>query len=229
VNKQLLSISSLSVASLLLLASPVAQAFEQGDILVRGRIINVSPNESSSVVSADAGTPPLEPVPGSHVAVTDDTVVELDFTYMLHKNWGLELILGTSEHDVPARGSLAGAGDIINASVLPPTLTLQYHFRPDATFRPYVGLGINYTKFYDERVTGGIDLSGAEVDMDSSWGLAAQIGADYMISDDWFVNIDAKYIKIETTAHFSGTAVGAAEVDVDVDPWVFGIGIGTRF
>jgi len=133
VNKQLLSISSLAVASILLLASLITQAFEQGDLLVRGRIINVSPDESSSVVSA--GTP-LVPVAGSHVAVTDDTVVELDFTYMLHKNWGVELILGTSEHDVPARGTLAGAGEIINASVLPPTLTLQYHFRPDATFRP---------------------------------------------------------------------------------------------
>ena len=228
-NKQHLSISSLAVASILLLASPVTQAFEQGDLLVRGRIINVSPDESSSVVSHGA---PLAPIPASKVGVTDDTVVELDFTYMLHKNWGVELILGTSEHDVPAGGALAFAGDIINASVLPPTLTLQYHFRPDAKFRPYVGLGINYTKFYDERVTGGIDATGAEVDMDSSWGLAAQIGADYMINDDWFINFDAKYIKMETTAHFSGAAVvagGFAEVDVDVDPWVFGIGIGKRF
>jgi len=227
VNKQLLSISALSMASLLLLASPVTQAYEQGDWLVRGRIINVSPNETSSVVSVNGA-----PIAGSGVGVDDDTTVELDFTYMLHRNWGVELILGSSRHDVPAEGPIAGLGDIIDFRTLPPTLTLQYHFRPDGDFRPYVGLGVNYTYFFDEQVTGGLDGPGAKVKMDSSWGLAAQIGADYKINEDWFVNFDAKYIDIETTAHFKNSAPGGItsyKVDVDADPWVFGIGIGTRF
>ncbi len=227
-NKQLLSISSLSVASLLLLASPVIQAYEKGDWLVRGRIINVSPDETSSRVSLNGA-----PLAGTSVGVSDDTTIELDFTYMLHRNWGVELILGSSEHDVPAKGgAIAGFGDIINARTLPPTLTLQYHFRPDGDFRPYVGLGVNYTHFFDEKVTGSpvYDTPGSKVKMDSSWGLAAQIGADFKINDDWFINADVKYIDMSTTAHFKNVlGANRAKVDVDVDPWVFGIGIGKRF
>ncbi len=224
INQRFL-ISSVAIV-LLLLTVPVAQAYEQGDILVRGRIINVDPDDSSSVVSAGI---PLAPVANTGVGVNDDTTVELDFTYMLHRNWGVELILGSSEHDVPATGVIAGNGDIINARTLPPTLTLQYHFRPDGRFRPYAGIGINYTHFFDEKVTGGIDAPGAKVKMDSSWGLAAQIGADVSINKDWFINFDMKYIKIETTAHFKNTTLTDAEVDVDIDPFVFGVGIGRRF
>jgi len=224
-RKKSTSLLILSAAAGLLL-SPIAQAYEAGDWLVRGRIINVNPNESSSAVSV--GTP-LAPVAGSGVGVTDDTTLELDITYMISKNWGAELILGSSRHDVPAKGALAAQGDIIDARTLPPTLTLQYHFRPDAKLRPYAGIGINYTKFFDEKVTGGIDQPGAKVKMDDSWGLAAQVGVDYSINKDWFINADVKYIDMSTTAKFKNTTVGAAEVDVDVDPVIFGIGVGRRF
>jgi outer membrane protein len=210
-----------------LLAGPAAvQAYEPGDWVVRGRIINVAPDEESSLVSVDN-----VPVAGSGVTVDDDTTLELDFTYMLNKHWGMELILGTSRHDVDGDGTLAGLGGIIDAKTLPPTLTLQYHFMPDNNIRPYAGLGINYTHFYDEEVTGGLDAPGAKVEMDDSWGLAAQAGVDIAINRDWFVNFDVKYIKIDTTAKFRNTAVGGglAEVDVDIDPWIIGIGIGTTF
>ncbi len=141
----------------------------------------------------------------------------------------MELILGTSQHDVRAEGTLAGLGTVIDAWVLPPTLTLQYHFLPNGKFRPYAGLGVNYSHFYSEDVTGGLDAPGADVELESSWGVAAQIGADIAINEDWFVNLDAKYIKIDTSADFDNTTVGNAEVDVDIDPWVIGIGIGRRF
>jgi outer membrane protein len=221
--------STLLVSTSILLSSQ-AQAdgysIEAGDWLVRGRIIQVKPDDRSSTVSS--GTP-LASIAGSGVGVTDDWTPELDFTYMLHRNWGMELILGYSQHDVPARGVISGLGDIIDAKALPPTLTLQYHFLPGARFRPYAGLGINYTYFFDEKVTGGLDAPGAKVEMDDSWGLAAQVGADFSISKDWFLNADLKYIDMETRAHFKNTAVGAAQVDVDIDPWVFGVGIGYRF
>ncbi len=210
----------------LLLVSSLSQAYEQGDWLVRGRVININPNETSSVVSS--GTP-LAPIAGSSVGVTDETILELDFTYMFTKNWGGEIILGTSKHDVPALGTIAANNNIINARALPPTLTLQYHFLPDGDIRPYAGVGINYTKFFSEKVTGGIYQSGAEVEMDSSWGLATQLGVDIALDKDWFINADLKRIDMDTTAHFTGTTLGAAHVDVDIDPVIFGIGIGRRF
>jgi len=203
-----------------------AAAYEAGDWIVRGRLITINPDESSSAVSV-GGTP----IAGSGVSVNNDAVPELDFTYMLNRNWGLELILGTSQHDVKGEGTapIGGLGDIIDTNVLPPTLTLQYHFLPSNNIRPYAGVGINYTHFYDENVTGGLDAAGASVDIDDSWGLAAQAGVDVDINKDWFVNFDVKYIDINTEANFKNTTVGTVAVDVDIDPWVFGIGIGTTF
>lgn len=129
-----------------------AEGVDAGDWLVRVRGIVVSPNDDSGLVAVN-GTD----VAGSGVSVNDDVVPELDITYMLTQNWGLELILATSEHDATAQGTaLAGLGKVANANVLPPTLTLQYHFNPAGGLRPYAGVGLNYTIFYDEKVTGGL-------------------------------------------------------------------------
>ena len=71
--------------------------------------------------------------------------------------------------------------------------------------------------------------AGDSVKLDSSWGLAAQAGMDIALNQDWFINVDLKYLDIDTTAHFKNTAVGRAEIDADIDPWVFGVGLGRRF
>ncbi|MDX1491702.1 MAG: OmpW family protein [Pseudohongiellaceae bacterium] len=197
---------------------------DAGDWIVRGRIVNVSPDEQSSTIRVGGAS-----VAGSGVSVDNDTIPELDITYMLSNNLGLELILGTSQHDVHGKGTLAGLGHVIDADVLPPTLTLQYHFQPESSFRPYAGLGVNYTLFYDEKVKGGLDAPNAKVSMDASWGLAAQLGVDIDVGEDWFLNFDVKYIQMDTTAKFRNSTVGSAAVDVDIDPWVFGIGFGKTF
>lgn len=212
-------------------AAAPAMAYEAGDWLIRGRVINVNPNDDSGRLYV--GGTSL----GEGVKVDDDTVPELDITYMLTRNWGVELILGFSEHTVTSHktagavvGSL-GSRDVIDAKVLPPTLTLQYHFMPDSNIRPYVGAGINYTYFFDEKVPSksGVSAAGDSVELESSWGLAAQAGVDIALNDDWFVNLDVKYIDIDTKAKFKGTAVGSAEINADIDPFVWGIGIGRRF
>jgi outer membrane protein len=206
------------------LAAP-AMAYEAGDWLVRGRVINVNPNDDSGNLYIGGVSTGSE-----GVKVDDDTVPELDITYMLNRNWGVELILGYSEHTVKAHKSWSALGDVIDSKVLPPTLTLQYHFLPDSTIRPYVGVGVNYTYFFDEEVAGDVlDIPGAKVKLDSSWGLAAQAGVDIAINQDWFVNMDVKYIDIDTEANFSGTPVGSAKIAADIDPFVWGIGIGRRF
>lgn len=199
-----------------------ALAAESGNWIVRGRVIHVTPNDRSGEVTTLAG---------SGVGVGDDTTAELDITYMLRPNWGLELILGTTHHDLTGTGTIANLGKIGDTALLPPTLTLQYHFAPQAKMRPYAGIGVNYSKFYDEKSTNSLDtgLGGpTSIDLDNSWGLAAQAGVDMDLKNDWFVNFDLKYINIET----KGTLVTGATtrtVDVDINPWIFGIGIGKRF
>ena len=194
--------------------------------IVRLRSIHISPDDSSGDIAINNSA-----VSNSGVGVDEDTVPELDITYMITRNIGLELILATSNHTVTARGSLGALGDVINTDVLPPTLTLQYHFNPQGVIRPYVGIGVNYTKFYDEKVRGPLDIAGSDIRLDSSWGLAAQLGVDYMLENNWFINADIKYIKIDSTARFQNTPTSSdvVEVDVDIDPIIVGLGFGKRF
>ncbi len=196
-----------------------ALAYEAGDLIVRGRVISVDPQDDSSAISINGASF------GSSATVDSDIMPELDFTYMLDPHWGLELILAYTEHEVDTK--LLGLGNIAETKVLPPTLTLQYHFAPTSNIRPYVGAGINYTHFFDSEVKGGLDAPGADLDIDDSWGLAAQAGVDIDLDDTWFVNFDVKYIDIDADAHITNGS--SIKVDIDVDPIVWGIGIGRVF
>ena len=198
-----------------------AAAYEAGDLLVRGRVIVVDPHEDSGKVKLRTDG---SAIPGSGVGLDSDVTPELDFTYMLTPNWGMELILASSKHKVEGTGTLAGAGQLFDVRTLPPTLTLQYHFNTNGTIRPYVGVGLNYTTFFNEDGTSGIK----DIHLKDSWGVAANVGVDYAINKDWFVNADVKYIDMNTTATLK--ADGAPlKVDVDINPWIYGIGIGRRF
>ncbi|WP_312854381.1 OmpW/AlkL family protein [Paludibacterium denitrificans] len=109
--------------------------------------------------------------------------------------------------------------------MLPPTLTLQYHFAPEATFRPYAGVGVNYTQFYN------VGLLNNQLNVDrSSWGPALQVGADYAVTKDIFVNFDVKKLYIKTDVNVSkGALAGTKLGTLTLDPWVIGVGIGTKF
>jgi outer membrane protein len=183
-------------------ASSVASA-AQGDWLGRARVININPDASSSALNLNAST---------------ETTLELDFSYFLTGNVALELILATKQHDITSAGAPIG-----EVSLLPPTLTLQYHFAPDsASFRPYVGAGVNYTRFYDINLLGG-----AATVNNSSWGGALQIGADFPINKTFFLNIDVKKIWIDTDVKL--TATGATVANFDINPVIVGVGVGMKF
>ena len=195
---------------------------EQGDFLVRLRGIVVAPTENASDV--------LPGFPGGSVGVENAVVPELDFTYFLTDNIGAELILATSPHDLVGEGTLSGLGEIADVMVLPPTLTLQYHFNPSGKFRPYAGVGVNYTIFYSQDASDSLvaAVGPTTVDLDDTVGVAFQVGADFELSDRWFLNADIKYIQIDTTATLNSGGV-INTVDVDLDPIVAGIGVGYRF
>lgn len=204
-----------------------AQAWEAGDWLVRLRGINIDPDTSSDPINAPAlgGL-----VPGSSVRVDAAITPELDFTYMLSDHFGLELILATAEHTVSAAGAASNLGDVLDTWVLPPTLTLQYHFLPQGNVQPYIGVGANYTIFYSEDLADGFAASGDSVDLDDSFGIALQAGIDFKLDNDWFINVDVKYIDMSTDATIRNSSAGDIFVNgVDIDPWVYGIGFGKRF
>ena len=206
---------------------------------VRGRVIGIIPDDSSNDITLHAG--PAEVPLSAGVGVDAAVVPELDVTYMITPHFGVEVIAGIANHDVEIDGSdpvLGGLGvpdgtKIFDVWVLPPTVTFQYHFRPDAKFRPYVGVGANYTAFLWNDATKNLETtlaSPVDVDTSSSWGWAAQFGMDWDLNGRWFANIDVKYIDIDTTASLHVQRLGAGmRVDLDVDPWVVGAGIGYRF
>ena len=210
-----------AAAGLALAAAQPAHA-EAGDFLVRLRGIVVSPTETSS------GVNPTFPTGG--VGVSDAVVPELDFTYMLSDHVGAELILATSPHDLDGRGALAPVGKLADTMALPPTLTLQYHFMPKASVRPYVGAGINYTIFYNEDASRALEtaIGATRVSAKDSFGYAVQAGFDVDLSEKVFLNVDVKYIDIDTTATLRTGAL-VNRTDVSLDPLVFGIGLGMRF
>jgi len=166
------------------------------------RGIGIYPDDSSTI-------------PG--VSVDSAWTVELDFTYFFNPNVAVELIAATAKHQVNLNGQEIG-----KVGVLPPTLTLQYHFTQFGAFKPYVGAGINYTYFYDR------DLANNTLELGrSSWGAALQTGVDYMLDRHWSLNLDVKYIWMNTDINVQ--ASGAKAGEVDINPWVFGVGVRYRF
>ncbi len=162
-------------------------------------------------------------VAGSDLSTSNSVIPELDISYYFTDNVAAELVLGTMKADIHGEGSLAGLGQIGSTWVLPPTLTLQYHFTDLGAFKPYLGAGVNYTMFYNQDADSADDL-----DVHGAFGAALQVGADYMIDDHWGVNFDVK--KIFLKPDFDVT-VGGAKLDgtADLNPWMIGGGITYRF
>ena len=147
-------------------------------------------------------------------------VPEIDLTYFFTQHIAAELIAGTSPHDLSLKTG-AGTVDLGDSMILPPTLTLQYHFTPDQKFSPYVGAGINYTLPYAEDGAGT-----SELQADGSFGYALQAGADYWFNDTWGVNFDVKKIWVDVDASIDN---GNVRGNVELNPWVVGTGISYRF
>ncbi|WP_301090466.1 OmpW family outer membrane protein [Sphingomonas sp.] len=194
-----------------------------GDVLLRARAITVAPNERSGSI--------LPAFPGEKVRIDNSVMPEIDLTYMATDNIGVELIASTTKHHADGRtGTTGGIGRLASTWVLPPTLTMQYHFMPRSTVRPYVGAGINYTIFWNEKASPGLEaaVGRTRVHMKDSVGWAAQAGIDIDLSRKVFLNLDVKYIDIDTTARLDTAAAGTQRVRLNVDPLVFGVGLGLR-
>lgn len=197
---------------------------EAGDWILRARAIAVVPQDSSG------GIQPTFPNEG--VSVKTAYAPEVDVTYMVTNNIGLELIAATTKHSAFGKtGTTGSIGKLVDTWVLPPTLTLQYHFMPDAKFRPYVGAGINYTIFYNTRAAGSLEaaVGKTDVSMSNSFGWALQAGADIPLNEKIFLNFDVKYIDMDTTARLNTTAIGQQRVNIDINPLVIGFGVGMCF
>lgn len=213
-----------ALLSFMLVTTALPANAAQGDVLVRVRTILVAPNEKSGGI--------LPALPGETVAVGNSFMPEVDFTYMATNHLGFELVLATTKHRLSGRtGTTGGIGKLGSTWVLPPTLTAQYHFVPEGKVRPYVGAGINYTIFWNEDASKGLEAAVGKtgIRLSDSFGWAVQAGTDIDLSKKVFLNLDVKYIDMSTTARLATTAIGVQRVKVDINPVVVGVGLGFRF
>lgn len=218
-------------------APSVAMA-EAGDWVVRARAVHIQPDEDSKLGrmtnnAFGGGVPNSVLNQGAELEVESNTIPEIDISYYVTKNIALELILAVgTRHDVNiikngAVGQLVpGKHDLGSVNLLPPTLTVQWHFMPDQMFDPYVGVGVNYTRFMDN----SLDLAGNQIRVDhNSFGPAVQAGFDINLKDGWLINADVKKVWIDTDVKMN-LGTGYRKIDsLDIDPWVFGIGVGKKF
>lgn len=206
-------LAAAGLALAFLAIGPISDAIAQDSPwLVRLRGIAVIPDESSTVT-----------VIRGQVDVETDIVPELDISYFLTPNIAAELILATTTHDAKDKGSTLGNVDLGQISLLPPILTLQYHFMPEGKFRPYAGAGINYTVFYDATAPGGTVTA---IEYEDAFGYALQAGIDVSLNERWAVNFDIKKLFIETDVKINNGAINA---DLALDPWIAGMGLAYRF
>tara|TARA_B100000929_G_scaffold111153_1_gene88050 strand:- start:534 stop:1160 length:627 start_codon:yes stop_codon:yes gene_type:complete len=207
---RLLSLPTLFTAGLAaatLAASSQAFAYGAGDIFTRVGVAKVAPKSDNGSLAGGAFA----------VDVQDKTGPAFTLGYRFHNKVGVELLAALPfEHDIALNGD-----HLASTKHLPPTLTLQYYplGGSESPVQPYVGAGINYTRFSDERLAIG------ELELDDAWGAAAQVGVDLLIDEHWALNAAAWYLDIDTDAKINGAAAGT----VAIDPMVVMAGLSYRF
>lgn len=190
-----------AVGAALALSAATASAAGAGTWDFKFGLANVNPKSNNGTL---AGTLRAE--------VDSNTKPIVGFGYWLNDHLQIDVLAAIPfKHDVTLNGAPAAS-----LRHLPPTVSLQYHFAPGGSFCPFVGLGLNYTMIYDEKTRG--PLAGTRLSLDNSWGLAAQVGAEFKLTDAWALAADVRWIDIDTDAKVNGTGVGT----VNVDPVVIG-------
>ena len=207
---------TLAILAVATLASTAVSAHQAGDYIFRAGTATVRPNAGSDDVLGY----------GSFKA-DNNTQLGLTFSYLVTDNIGVELLAATPfRHKI----GLGPTGDIAVVMQLPLTLMAQYYFRDKQDkLRPYLGIGLNYTTFFDEKFNNtGASAGLTDLSVKDSWGVAGQAGLDYMVSENWMVNMSVLWMNIETDVKFKANGQEQS-IHTRLDPWVFMFGAGYRF
>lgn len=184
-------VSALALTSALAALAAPALAQQQGDWTVGAGIANVNPKSGNGTLA------------GAAADIGDGSALSLTVEYFFRENWGVELLAATPfEHDVRLNGGYAAS-----AKQLPPTISVNYHFPTAGKVKPFVGLGLNYTTFFEEETALG------NLKLDDSFGVAVNAGADYQISDRGALRFNLRWMDIDSDATLNGAAIGTAEID----------------
>lgn len=203
------ALAALAAASVLG-AAPAFAA--DSPLMIRVGVHNVDPKSDNGSLAGGA----LDVEVDSKVGPT------FNIDWYFTPNLSLDILAALPfKHDIVINGETVG-----EATHLPPTVSLQYHFMPGGSIDPYLGLGVNYTMFWDTKLNKG-SLNGVPLDLDNSFGLAAQAGVDFALdaARKWVVGVDVRYIDIDSDASSNGADLGT----VEIDPLAYGVNVGYRF
>lgn len=224
-KQKLLSLTLLS----LLTSSTLAADYQAGDMVVRGGLTNVSPDSQHASVLLNNEDSTMTLTAG------DSTQLGLNFLYFYSKNVAIEVLAATPfDHDVTIHDKNAvlnvDGAKLADIKQLPPTISALYYFESNSAFKPYIGVGINYTVFFDEAFEEAPKTLGlSNLELDSSFGLAAQLGFDYLLDEQFHINASVRYIDISTEATFDVGGASIGKANIDVDPMVYSLMIGYKF
>jgi len=200
------------------LAAPVAAqaqdagTYDPGKWLFRVGISQINPDSDNLALS-----------PAASVVVDSDLSPTATVEYMITPHIGTELLVAWPfTHGLDLDTGSRPLDRVGQVDVMPPTLSLNWHFNPNGMFRPYIGAGVNYTLFSGEEARGA--LSGSSIKLDDSIGAAGQVGVD-IGQRNWFFNANARYIDMSSDVELNGADVGTA----DLNPWIIGLHVGYRF
>jgi len=203
--------------ALTLAGAAQAQEFQPksaGTTMLNVRVTSVDPEAGDPITTlAGAAT-------GLRAEVNADVMPTIGLSYFFTDNVAVEAIAGTTKHTVTAKGPATDV-KVKETWVLPPVVSLQYHFAPAAKVSPYVGAGVNYMIFYN-----GSDKNNFDLDIDNGFGFALQAGVDVAVSGPWSANLDVKKVFFETDATDNRNGVKSK---VKLDPWVVSAGFGYKF
>ena len=233
----------LAVATLLSsTAASSAFAYEKGDFIIRTGYAAIVPDEKSDVLGLD-GIGDVGNLLGTTTGLTtdDSETLAISLTYMFSENWGLNTIIAPPpEHNVYAYGlEPLGVSKLGTYKYVPAILAVQYYIPTGTRFEPYLGLGVNYTYFFDEETVDSLDASlfasDTELEIDPGFGWVAQAGVDYRINDSWTLSAAAYYIDLETDAqlNITNTALlgsdATLKTSAELNPMIYFLSIGYQF
>ncbi len=197
------------LAAALALAAAPAMAQSKGDWTLGVGVHAVDPKSDAGDLNGTAlglGALPTK--------VSSDTKPTITAEYFIADNVGIEVLAALPfKHDV----SIDGVGKVGQTKQLPPVVSLQYHFTNAGKVTPFVGLGVNYTKFFSTDAKGA--LAGTSLKLEDSWGLAAHAGLDFALSEKGALRVDLRWADIDTKAKVNGNKLGSASID----PLVYGV------
>lgn len=216
-----------AAALVLVACATTAHAQVAGSFSVRAGATHIAPQMRSGHLSAPS-------FPDTRIDVKSHTALTGGLTYMVTDHWALDLPVGLPfKHDFVGDGAIARTGKLGETKVLPLTLFAQYRFgEANASFRPYVGLGVTYAKFFKERttaaltgLTGGTLANPTTASIDDKWGVTPQVGFVWAFNERWFLDAALYKSYLKTTAHLSS----GQSIDMRLNPYVVAVGVGYRF